>query len=175
MMNMKKDIYYKNEGSYKVVRIPYGDQVLSMYCILQNEDDDINTFIDSLDKNKWDEIRDIREKTPDVLLMLPKFEIEYGVRSLNEELRQMGMDIAFTQNADFTGIAPDLFISSVLHKAVIKVNEQGTKAAAATSVEVSTTSAPVDMPEFIANRPFIFIIADDQDGSILFMGKVSGF
>jgi serine protease inhibitor len=175
MMNMKNDMYYKKQGSYKTVRIPYGDQILSMYCILPNEEADINDFIDSLDKKKWDEIRDIPDKTADVLLMLPRFEIEYGIRSLNEELKQMGMKIAFTYDADFTGIAPDLYISNVLHKAVIEVNEQGTKAAAATSVEVSVTSMPIDMPEFIANRPFIFVIADDQDGSILFMGKISGF
>jgi serpin B len=84
----------------------------------------------------------------------------------------MGMGIAFGAQADFSGIASGIFISRVLHKAVIEVNEQGSEAAAATIGEM-TKGAPPEPFEFIVNRPFLFTIADDRTGSILFMGKVA--
>ena len=84
----------------------------------------------------------------------------------------LGMGIAFTDNADFSGMHPDLYISKVDHKAVIEVNEKGSEAAAVTVVEMKLTSAPADPIEFTVDKPFFFVIADDRTGSILFMGKV---
>jgi serine protease inhibitor len=88
--------------------------------------------------------------------------IERNKTYYNSEVREL----------DFSGIAPDLFISRVLHKAVIEVNEKGSEAAAATAVEM-VKSAPPEPVEFIVNRPFFLAIADDRSGSILFMGKVA--
>jgi serpin B len=83
----------------------------------------------------------------------------------------MGMGIAFEPQADFSGINPELFISRILHKAVVEVNEQGSEAAAATAVEM-TKGIPSEPVEFVVDRPFLFTISDDRTGSILFMGKV---
>ena len=83
------------------------------------------------------------------------------------------MNIPFSSTADFSGItgAKDLFISEVVHKAFIDVNEEGTEAAAVTVVGGFATSIP-DYTVFNVNRPFFFVIRDDRSGSILFMGKV---
>lgn len=80
--------------------------------------------------------------------------------------------------ADFSGIVSrepgeSPWISRVLHKAVIEVNEKGSEAAAATVVEMMESAMPVEeIIEFVVNRPFFFVIADDRSGSIIFMGKV---
>jgi len=103
---------------------------------------------------------------------MPRYRIEYGVKLLNNVLSKMGMGVAFTSHADFSDIAPAIFISRVLHKAVIDVNEKGSEAAAATVVEM-TKSAPPEPVEFIVDRPFLFAISDDRTGSILFLGKVA--
>jgi serpin B len=103
---------------------------------------------------------------------MPKFKMEYGIKLLNDVLKNLGMEIAFGPSADFSGISQDIFISKVLHKAVIEVNEKGSEAAAATVVEMAKTAMPTDIAEFVVNRPFIFIIAEERTGSILFMGKV---
>lgn len=81
------------------------------------------------------------------------------------------MEEAFTKEADFSSIGNNLFISGVLHKAVIEVNEEGSEAAASTVVSVDVTSVREPLT-FIANRPFMFIINDDVMDTILFMGKV---
>ena len=88
----------------------------------------------------------------------------------------MGMMDAFDPSvADFSGMngSRDLYISDVLHKAFVAVDEAGTEAAAATVVIMETTSMPVDQPiEFKADRPFIFTIRDNPTGSILFLGRL---
>jgi serpin B len=99
--------------------------------------------------------------------------MEYGVKLLNDVLTDLGMGIAFSPQADFSNINPNLFISRVMHKAVIEVNEKGSEAAAATVVEVAESAMPVEeIIEFIVDRPFFFIIGDDRSGAVLFMGKV---
>lgn len=173
MMYMKEDIEFINNDDYKAIKLYYGDEKVAMYCILPEENKNINEFIDEMTNEKWNHLRKQIKKQSDLLVRLPKFKIEYGVRNINEELKAMGMEIAFGSEADFSGINEYLYISNVLHKAVIEVNEKGTEAAAVTSVEMTKECSRENAPEFIANRPFIFIIADEEDGAILFMGKVA--
>lgn len=101
---------------------------------------------------------------------VPKFTLEYE-NLLNDELMDMGLEIAFSPDADLGKISPGapLQISRVLQKTFIEVNEEGTEAAAATGVEVVVTSAP---PSFIADRPFLYLIRDSYTGSVLFIGRV---
>ena len=103
---------------------------------------------------------------------LPKFEMTFQAE-LREELKELGMTSAFGQDADLAGISSeeDLFISNVIHKAFVEVNEEGTEAAAATGVGISVTSI-VQIPEFRADRPFVFLIRDKVSGSILFIGRM---
>jgi serpin B len=107
----------------------------------------------------------------EVDITLPPFKFEYE-KELNDVLSNMGMTIAFDPYlADFSGINNQvkLFISKVAHKTYVEVNEEGTEAAAVTSVGVNETSAG---PSFVFNRPFIFVIREITTGTILFIGKL---
>ncbi|HOJ10846.1 MAG TPA: serpin family protein [Clostridiales bacterium] len=170
MMHRKGKIEYGEVEKSKIVRLPYGNEKTAMYCILPETGIKINDFIRQLSVEKWIELKDSLSKVDDVVLQLPKFKMEYGIKNLNDSLTALGMGEAFSDSADFSGIRDDICISRVLHKAVIEVNEEGSEAAGATVVEMKETAA-VEPVTFIGDRPFIFIIADDETGSILFMGK----
>lgn len=172
MMYRKGNVEYAQGDDYKVVRLPYGNGKTSMYCILPNEDIPINQFIEDMTQDKWKEIRKSVSETEDVILKIPRFKIEYGIKKLNDSLAALGMREAFSTNADFSGIREGIFISRVLHKAVIEVNEEGSEAAGVTVVEMVKTAVMEEPITFIANRPFVFIISDDETGTILFMGKL---
>jgi serine protease inhibitor len=159
------------QNDITAVRLPYGSGKISMYCILPEETVSINEFIASLDAEKWNIIKNSISEREQVQLQLPRFKLEYGIKNLNDSLTALGMGEAFTDTADFSGIREDICISRVLHKAVIEVNEEGSEAAAATVVEIRETAA-VEPLAFIADRPFVFIISDDDTGTILFMGKL---
>jgi serpin B len=91
---------------------------------------------------------------------------------MNDVLKNMGMGIAFSGDADFSYIAPGLFISEVKHKSFVTVDEEGTEAAAVTSVRMTLTSVP-QIRTIKFNRPFVFLIREQTSGTILFMGKVA--
>lgn len=172
MMSRKGDYEYAKGKDYKAIRLPYGEDKTSMHVILPDEGIDINEFINNMTPEQWNDIRGSLRKTNNVNLKLPKFKLEYGIKSLNESLKSLGMENAFSDTADFSGINEDAFISDVLHKAVIEVNEEGSEAAAATVVAMPASAAPMEPKTFIADRPFIFLITDDTTGTIMFMGKV---
>src|ERR687886_2612610 len=109
--------------------------------------------------------------TSQVHVMLPRFKVTAEF-SLRDQLSAMGMPLAFSPSADFSGIAggtEPLSLSAVVHKAFVDVNEEGTEAAAATGVVMVRTSAAVrPTPVFRADHPFLFLIRDTRSGSILF-------
>ena len=176
MMSRQGEIDYLDNGNYKAIRLPYGEGKSSMYCILPGEGEDINAFISEFTTEDWDSLRDGLTPMADLVVQIPKFKMEYGIKELNDALISLGMEEAFQpEAANFDGISDDVrdvHISSVMHKAVIEVSEEGSEAAAATVVEMRVT-AIIEPLTFIANRPFLFIIADDEEGSILFMGKMA--
>ena len=155
------------------IELPYLDNDLSMIVILP--DGNAEQLGESL---SLDQIRqlavDMYSQEVDVLLPRFKFEARYLVGS---NLAAMGMPDAFDQGlADFTSMtgSKDLYISSVIHQAMIDVNEEGSEAAAATAVVMGTKSMPVlKIERFDADRPFIFMIVHNATGSILFVGRVS--
>ena len=108
-----------------------------------------------------------------VSLTIPKFEFESDF-SLEKALAAMGMPVAFSVNADFSGMtgSRDLFIDDVIHKAFVSVDEAGTEAAAATAVIMKLTATPGMPIEVTVDRPFIFLIRDIETGTILFVGRV---
>ncbi|HHX49904.1 MAG TPA: serpin family protein [Clostridia bacterium] len=171
MMSRNGEVEYGQGDGFKAVRLPYGSGKMAMYCILPEEGEPINNFIMGLDVERWKIIRDSISERDQVLLRLPRFKLEYGIKQLNDSLIALGMEEAFSERADFSGIREGVYVSEVLHKAVIEVNEKGSEAAAATVVVVKECAA-VEPLTFIADRPFIFVIADDETGTILFMGKV---
>jgi len=110
----------------------------------------------------------------EVVVSIPKLKMTSQF-SLADVLRSMGMQDAFSGSADFSGIngQKNLYISAVIHKAYVDINEEGTEAAAATAVTIKLTSVgPVLNPVFRADHPFLFLIRDNNTGSILFIGRV---
>ena len=101
--------------------------------------------------------------------------MEQEIKGLQEILQDMGIQEAFAETADFDKIAEDLYVSQVLHKAKIEVDEQGTKAAAVTAVAAAGCAMVEEKIPVIfeADRPFIYVIQDTRTGMILFMGRVS--
>lgn len=167
--------YYENyEAKFQAISLPYGDGRMSMYIFLPYRESDLNTFLEGLNTENW-EAWTSQFHEQEVFLSMPKFKLEYE-KTLNNPLQSLGMGIAFAPGlADFSRMADlevlgkNLYIGEVLHKAVVEVNEEGTEAAAVTSVGVRATSAP---PEFMANRPFFFAIRDNETKTVLFMGTV---
>ncbi|TET49892.1 MAG: serpin family protein [Actinomycetota bacterium] len=172
MMNMVENFQYGQGDNFGILRLPYGQEKFSMYIVLPDQGEDLDGIIGGFNETSWKTLMAGLDDSK-VILQMPKYKMEYGVKLLNDVLTDLGMGIAFGPGADFSGINPGIFISKVMHKAVIEVNEKGSEAAAATVVEMAESAAPVEeMVEFIVNRPFFFVIADDRSGSILFMGKV---
>ncbi|MCC6147337.1 MAG: serpin family protein [Anaerolineaceae bacterium] len=173
-MHMEERFRYMILEDARALQLPYESGGVSMLLILPDEGK-FQAVEDKLDKSLLTQIQD-GEQTGPVDLELPKFTFESQF-NLNQALTELGMPDAFDSNqADFSGMtgARDLFIGSVIHKAFIAVDENGTEAAAATAVLMVETSMPVpeEPVEFHFDRPFIFMIRDNQTGSILFIGRV---
>jgi serpin B len=131
----------------------------------------VDAVIDAMTPQRWTDWMGSFHETK-ISLALPRFRIEYDV-ALNETLKALGMTPAFDPAAaDFSRITKardDLYISSVRQKTFVEVNEEGTEAAAATSVGISVTSAP---PAVIVDRPFIVAIRERLSGTLLFIGRI---
>jgi len=149
----------------------YGGQAFSMTILLPETAGEIDALVGSLTDANWSSwIGGLGEG--DMHVSMPKFTLEYEIE-LNEVLEALGMGVAFEPGvADFSGMCclpGDLYIDEVKHKTFVDVNEEGTEAAAVTSVSVGVTSAPMS---FTVDRPFVFVIREKFSGTILFMGKV---
>jgi len=142
-----------------------------MTIVLPTAHDALPTVLDGLDEAQWNSWTASLDST-DMSVMLPKFTMEYE-SSLKDVLGALGMGIAFEPGlADLSGIGGqpgDLYIDQVKHKTFLEINEEGTEAAAATSVGIRTVSLP---PSFRVDRPFFFVIREALSGSILFMGRI---
>ena len=168
MMYMKPEetFNYTETENLQFLELPYKNRELSMFILLPIED--IDSIESYLTEEKFEELKSDMEETGLDAIFLPKFEFETGY-DMKENLMNMGMPTPFSL-PDFSGIdgTRELFIQGVVHKAFISVDEQGTEAAAATAVIM-----PVRVrPSFRADRPFIFIIQENETGNILFLGRV---
>lgn len=173
MMNQTGQFNYMEAESFQGLELPYVDDELSMVILLPKEFDGLNKFEKTLtaeNLSKW--LGKLRNR--EVRVSVPKFKMtsQFALASV---LKSMGMTDAFSPNADFSGMSGrrDLFISAVIHKAYVDVNEEGTEAAAATAVTMKLTSVgPTRIPVFQADHPFLFLIRDNHSDSILFIGRV---
>ncbi len=174
MMRHKQKVRYSELESLQIVELPYLGESLSMLVLLPREIDGLKQLEGSLSVENLVAWRDSLNKR-EVLIFLPKFKMTCQFR-LNHTLQTMGIVDAFIfGKANFAGMdsRPNwLFISAVLHKAFVDVNEEGTEAAAATAV-VMTAARRAEPPTFRADHPFLFLIQDNHTGSILFMGRVT--
>ncbi|RQD74628.1 MAG: serpin family protein [Candidatus Syntrophonatronum acetioxidans] len=170
--------YYEEEEEFQAIRIPYGEEeTMAMYVFLPHQDQDIKGFFRTFKERGWEDLRREFVKA-EGNLYLPRFSMEYE-KTLNEYLKALGMEVAFDEGrADFLDMVPwegkpGLYISEVKHKSFIQVDEKGTEAAAATSVEITLESAPAFQFEMKVDRPFFFLIHEEKTDSILFMGSVT--
>ncbi|MBA7656497.1 hypothetical protein ES703_64423 [subsurface metagenome] len=171
MMRQTESFGYAEGDGYQVVELPYDGRELSMLVLLP-QTGQFELFEESLNAQRVDDI--VKNlNTREVVLTMPKFEFESSF-GLKKTLTAMGMPVAFSASADFSGMTgnPDLFIGEVLHKAFVSVDEAGTEAAAATAVIMELTAIPGEPVEVTIDRPFIFLIRDIESGTILFIGRV---
>jgi serpin B len=170
MMNLKADLPYFANAQFQAVDLPYGDGDFSMTILLPSPQTPINALIADLQHENWQLWAKSFSKQAGSLA-LPKFLLEYDL-TLNDVLKALGMAIAFSGQADFTKMHKQggLFISKVKHKTFVEVNEEGTEAAAVTSVEIGRTSVGGFVMR--VDRPFVFVIRENYSGTILFIGKI---
>jgi serpin B len=157
------------DDGFQAVSLPYGKGRISMYIFLPDRDSSLKSFLKGLDADNWESWVSQLQKGEELTIILPKFKLEYEA-DLNDVLKSLGMGVAFSPKADFSGISQQGgFIDEVKHKTFLEVNEEGTEAAAATVVKMKRgyATAPV-----IVDRPFFCVIRDDETGAILFMGSI---
>jgi len=164
---------YMETNDIQALEMPYVNNDLSMVILLPKKADGIKGLEKELVSDNlagW--LAKIYKR--EVQVFIPRFKMTSEFE-LAKVLGEMGMPDAFSGKADFSGMTgnKDLFISAVVHKAYVDVNEEGTEAAAATGVTMKLTSVAPPPPVFRADHPFIFLIRDNQTGSILFLGRVA--
>jgi serpin B len=173
MMKIDKDFSYDENDIYKIVRLPYGNGAFSMVALLPQPGHSVAEVTKALRKKDWKEI--LRSMVScKVDLWLPKFETKYHI-NLNEILSAMGMPSAFDEEkADFKAMSQfALCLSFVQQDAVIKVDEEGTEAAAVSVGGMMKDAAvePGQRVVFHADRPFIYLITESSTGAVLFAGR----
>ena len=171
MMKQTANFKIFTGDKFVLAEFPYGQGNFVMDVILPDEQNGVNSILQSINSNcykVW--LNQLRETKTD--LAFPRFKYGYK-RQLKDILKTMGMGIAFTDQADFSNISDqNLLINDVTHQAFIETNEEGTEAAAATVVGFGTTAMPLTFTLNI-DHSFLYIIRETTTNSILFMGKVS--
>lgn len=163
---------YADLNKYEALKIPYGNKDYAMVIIKPKSGTDVSIITEALSVEQWDTWMD-EFSSRETMLHIPKFKFEYE-KELNDLLKSMGMEIAFNKTlADFSNIndSVQLYIDKVKHKTYIDVNEEGTEAAAVTSVGIRVESIG-NKVFFDANRPFLFAIIEENTGAIVFMGRM---
>jgi len=172
MMYQKSSFRYGNLESLQMLEIPYAGNELSMVFFLPGEKNTLATLEKNMSADKIHDWISLLKETQ-VKVYLPRFTLNWGTTELNNALVSLGIRDAFTAKADFSGMdgTRELYISYVLHKSFLEVNEEGSEAAASSAVIMAKKGRP-RVPEFRADRPFMFVIRDNITGSILFMGRL---
>ena len=175
MMRQTERFAYASGAGYQALELPYANGGLSMLILLPSPGN-FRRFEASLSRRRFTALSAEHTLAPrQVLLTMPKFEFAADL-DLIQALSALGMPIAFTGVADFSGMTGghELSISGVAHKAFVSVDEAGTEAAAATAVVMRLTSMPPEQEplELRIDRPFLFLIRDRETGTVLFIGRV---
>lgn len=173
-MVQKSSFNYLKSDQFSALELPYGDGNFSMVILLPETGKTYKDILVNMNDTNWKLWNESLKETSNIQVYLPKFRLSYK-SNLNSILCSMGMSIAFdSNNADFSNIDgnKDLYISKVLHKTFVEVNEEGTEAAAATAVGISIRSAGPgeNTIYFKADKPFVYVIKEKNTNAILFMG-----
>ena len=178
MMHQKSKFNYGEiDRLCSAVCLPYGNKAYRMVLILPEDGKTLVDLKKGLTSESWEQLNNMREYEVDV--KMPSFETEFGTESIKPTLLEMGITSAFDDSlADFSGMTDQpVYVSDVLHKAKIKVDEEGSEAAAVTDVTMKTNSASPSTPrivEFHADRPFLYAITEISTGAIFFIGQYTG-
>lgn len=179
LMHRTGSYSYYDGGTFQALDLPYQGDELSMDILLPRSIDGLPALEQSFTASNINNWLEKLEPESKVILTLPRFTMTQQLE-LNSALSALGMPQAFGGSADFSGMTGkhDFTISAAIHKAYIDVNEQGTEAAAATSIVMSATAARIPFPTpppivFRADHPFLFMIRDTRTGAILFLGRVT--
>jgi len=173
LMELTGSLPYTATEDYQIVDLPYGGKAFSMTVVLPREGRSLEDLVASLDPATWNAMLAGLSSQPGTV-QLPRFRMEWN-KLLNETLKAMGMELPFLPGqADFSGMSDNalpggLHIKKVKQKAYVDVNEEGTEAAAVTSVEMGVTSANSPFT-FRADRPFFFVLRERLSGTLLFAG-----
>ena len=178
-MEITKHFNYFEDTNLQAIELEFRKESISALIILPNKKLSINEFVEILDKDNsyfYSIIDNLEYK--EINLRLPKFELDYN-KSLKEVFKTMGINLPFENNADFSKIRTqnDIYINDIIHKTYLKVNEQGTEAAAVTKVEMMLKSAFKEEKtiEMFVNRPFLFILRNadlPKNYDIIFISKI---
>ncbi len=172
LMSQSGEYSYYDNGQFQAVALPYGEGRWSLYVFLPKPGVTLDKFYETLTADNWEKWME-QFSSQSVAITLPRFKVEYDI-TLNDTLKAMGMEVAFDrEKADFSGMTEEkAAIDKVQHKTFVEVNEEGTEAAAATSVGIVATSMPPPPFEMVVDRPFFAAIRDRETGTILFMGSI---
>lgn len=174
MMRDDRRVKLCNEESFMMAELPYGNEAYLMDIILPNEGERLADCLAELTPTRWNKLLE-RMYMQSVYMMMPRMELEYKI-DLNEVLEVMGIHLALDgYNADFSAMSDHgLYLEKADQVTYIKVDEEGTQAAAVTKGEMGDLMAPGPGLEFRLDRPFAYVIRMNGDGPILFMGVVNG-
>lgn len=170
---------YIDNGEIKGITLPYdGDSIVMKVFMPTADDGDINELFDKLSNEEKQKLIDSLDDGRNVeidALQLPKFTDEQSIDGLDDILKNMGIQSAYSDSADFSKIADGIAVSSVNHRAKVIVDENGTKAAAETDIMIKETAMmPTEETyNFVVDKPFVYVIEDQSTGMILFMGRVN--
>jgi serpin B len=175
LMHRLDTLSYAESATYQAADLPYGNTAFTMTVLLPKAGSDVETLAASLTPAMWQSLT-AGFRVQKVDFYLPKLTLKYE-RKLNDDLRALGMVTPFVPGgADFTQMAPapagnQLFIDFVKQNTFVDINEEGTEAAAVTTVGVGVTSMPV-YPVMRVDRPYLFVLRERLTGTVLFMGKI---
>jgi len=172
MMHVTDTFAYADDDQAQYLEMPYGNKAFSMTVVLPDQGKTITDILGKLTAASFADITGKMENQK-VHVVFPRFKVKQTFQ-LNKMLQDMGMKKAFQENAELDGIAAlkPLFVSFVKHDTYVEVTEEGTEAAAVTTIGVGTTSVDPLERYFIADRPFLFVIREKSTGIIIFIGKM---
>lgn len=172
MMMQTGEFDYLENDDFQAIDLPYGDGEFRMTILLPKPEKNIDSLIEQFNEENWNSWLD-SFSADSVTLQLPKFTLEYEI-TMNDVLKALGMEIAFTGAADFTRMYKPggLFVSYVKHKTFVEVNEEGTEAAAVTVIGMTDSASGPDIKFMRIDRPFVFMIRENHTETILFIGKI---
>lgn len=175
MLYSQEGSYFSDENTTGFMK-DYEGHDYAFMAMLPSEDTDIADYVAGIDGDKLSKLW--RSASGDVNVCIPEFTFDYN-SELSDELKSMGMELPFTESADFSGMAETssgaLYINRVIHKTHIELDRNGTKAAAATAVVMTDECAmEEEEPKIVyLNRPFVYAIIDKESGTPIFIGAVN--